>query len=110
MGGREVRSRGQKIPLEGSTATYEKRGVRGILGSYERLRTNCKVHGAKCKASRTFSAKFAEESGLDESLEPFAFLGLWLQSASLYPDRTGHSAWRPEAHEVAAYAKEMKWV
>ena len=58
------------------------------------------------------SAKFAEESGLDESLEPFAFLGLWLKSASLYPQEnwTGHSAWKPKAHEVAAYAKEMKWV
>ena len=112
IGGREVRSHGERTVLEGSTVTYEKHGVRGIVGSYERLRTNCKVHGAKCKTSRSFSARLCKTSGLDEGLEPFAFLGLWLKSASLYPQEnwSAHAGWRPTPQEVAAYAKEMKWV
>ena len=101
----------QSIVLEGATATLEKHGVRGQPGAYERLRVKCPLH-PNCEAQRSFSAKLAEQSGLPEYLEPYAFIGLWLSQASdaEFPGQVPHNKWKPDPGSVASCAWENWWV
>ena len=105
----------QSIVLEGATVTFEKHGLRGHPGAYERLRVRCPLH-SNCEAQRSFSARLAEQSGLPVDLEPYAFIGLWLSRRhdSEFPGQHGqqvpHNKWKPDPGSVALYAWKNWWV
>jgi len=81
----------------------------GQLGHYVRLVASCPycdtVHEG-CEKKRSISENQTQAIG---EKEPLAFLGCWLQCASLFEDRASHMKFRPTLEDVRAYAKEQGW-
>ena len=98
----------RKTIIEGATVSLEKHGQRAERGHYERLLVRCPLHRG-CKAQRSFSARFMQASGLD-NLEPYAFIGCWLQRRGQFSSAQAHVAWKPSKEDVVAYAQAQEWV
>ena len=54
---------------------------------------------AQCKKSRSFGVRSKVRHGLGE-LEPYAFLGAWLESRGDVDSKAEHVAWTPSAADV----------
>ena len=50
-----------------------------------------------------------QASGLD-NLEPYAFIGCWLQRRGQFSSAQAHMAWKPSKEDVVAYAQAQEWV
>ena len=95
--------------LEGQDIFKEVHLTSGQLGHYVRLVASCPycdtVHEG-CEKKRSISENQTQAIG---EKEPLAFLGCWLQCASLFEDRASHMKFRPTLEDVRAYAKEQGW-
>ena len=92
-----------RAQVEGVDVQQETWGVHGRPGSYQRLKVQCPWH-KKCRMTRSFSSKFGRDSGLGD-LEPYAYLGRWLQAAADYDGGKAHQGFKPSVVEVQAYAR-----
>ena len=97
--------------VEGHRLLEETHGVLGVPGYYSRFSVTCRHHGPQrtCRKTRSYAASFAQASGLGD-LEPVAFLGAWLASASTFATPAEHKRASPSVDEVRAYAMGQNWM
>ena len=99
--------------LEASSVLQEEHGVPGTPGHYRRLLVVCDHHScgvlAQCKKTRSFGVRSMVRHGLGE-LEPYAFLGAWLERRGDVDSKAEHVAWTPSAADVLSYARrKLVW-
>ena len=97
--------------MEGVEVYEEAHGIMGQPGSYRRLIVKCPHHsttGNPCRKTRSFGVRSAEKSGLGD-MEPYAFLGAWLQAHEQFADGTAHKRFGPSPAQVTSYAVALGW-
>jgi hypothetical protein len=115
-GAREARrARPVVLQLEGMSVYFEEHGAEGDPDHYRRLCVRCPLGDtAHCQAGQ---APRGKKRGMAHAqtrthgrLEPYAFLGAWLQAASRLPDRAAHMAHTPTPGQVRSYTTAQGWL
>jgi len=98
--------------VEGVRIDHEAHGVIGTPGSYRRVKASCPHHApdgkSKCMISRSFGTRTGQLSGLGD-MEPYAFVGAWLQKRAEFADCAEHKLYKPDVEETLAYARGQGW-
>ena len=99
------------VEVEGVRVASNDHGVIDMPGSYRRVSVMCPHHACRppCRKTRQFRSRFNAKSPLGD-LEPYAFLGCWLEGASRFSDGKGHKDWAPGPAEVEDYAVRQSWI
>ena len=100
-------------PPEGSDVHEESRGLPGDTGHYHRLLVTCDHHGCpmsgRCKKTRSFGVRSAAKLGMGD-IEPYAYLGAWLEQRQNFLSREGHQSLVPAAGDVKSYGiRKLGW-
>ena len=67
----------------------------------------CSIDHIRCTKSRSTASKFTKNLG---AIEPWAFLGVWLERSAEIATREDPMAFIPDPSEVETFAKEHKWI
>ena len=74
--------------------------------SYARIRVSC-PHHKNCIKNRNVGMVQTRAYG---PMQPYAFLGAWLQCAGRFTDARGHVKWSPDIADEEAYMRHRNWL
>jgi hypothetical protein len=102
------------VQLEGMAVYFEEHGAPGEASYYRRICARCPhAHAGHSQAGQPPCGKKRGvgpgQTRTHGDLEPYAFLGAWLQAASRMPDRATHMAHTPTQAQVTAYMRGQGW-
>jgi hypothetical protein len=103
------------LQLEGMAVYFEEHGAETDSDHYRRLCVRCPLgHTTHCQAGHHPCGKKRgigpAQTRTHGQLEPYAYLGAWLQAASRMPDRAAHMAHAPTQGQVRSYMTAQGWL
>ena len=90
------------LSLEGISVRLEKQR---LIQHYDRIMVYCNrrhEHTKKCEKKRNTGADQTNNFG---PIEPYAYLGVWLERSGEYTSKADHMLWKPDVADVEDYIK-----